>query len=115
MTLTLTQLLILIGFSSILFSAMCVGFLILGVTIYRYGQIEAVSFEEFIGGELISAEEFEDDEFSKFLEKAQDHPELYIDGKKIDNPNTGLIFIDFSKTSFKRINPNEEDKGGEFV
>lgn len=114
MTLTLTQLLILIGFGSILFAAMCVGFLILGVSIYRYGQSEAFSFEEFISGELISAEEFEDEEISKFLEKAQDHPELYIDGKKIDKSNSGLIFIDFSKTSLKKINLDEDD-GGDLV
>lgn len=48
---------------------------------------------------IIYAEEMTDEELEFFMEDAEDHPELYIDGKKIDKAE-GLIYIDFNGTRF---------------
>lgn len=114
MTLTFFQLIILISFIAIVLPALFTGFLILGVSVYRYGQNEAFNIEDLIMGESIIAEEMTEEEFEQFILGATDHPELWIDGKKIDKKEAGLIYIDFSKTSLK-VEPNEDDEGGEKV
>lgn len=94
-------------------------FSVLAVAIYRYGE-ESISTKShpmtdiLMGmgypviaieqGGILIAEEMTDKEAEAFLEEANDHPELYIDGKKMEKGD-GLIYIDFGNTSF--------DSGGE--
>lgn len=88
-------------------------FSMLAVSIYRYGEENGVAKtmpinDLFlgmgmpflpIGDGVFVAEEMDTYELESFLEEATDHPELYIDGEKIEK-DVGLIYIDFGNTSF---------------